>query len=304
MPVTTRGLLVGRGADCDIVLLDPRVSRRQALVMRSSGGLVVIALAKTGLVLNGRHEEREAPLAAGDTLELPGATLRVEVAAEPAPVDTWFIEHGGGRVRIAGPSFSVGGHTEDDLVVPGWPTAAVTLHSVHAGLAAEVSAPMQVAGVLMTEEMHAVRDGDVISLGDVRLRLVRSGGGPSATTAQDTSDPLPAWATLEFMPNGGLLRVRLQAEYAVFLAGRRCDLVAALLRPPGGEAGAFVADHVLIPRIWGSEGATRAQLNTLIFRTRQTLTAAGLNGALLLGRAPGGGAVRFLLAERAVVEVR
>jgi hypothetical protein len=83
----------------------------------------------------------------------------------------------------------------------------VTLHSVQGGLAADVSAPMKVAGVLMADEMDAVRDGDVFSLGGARLRLVR-GGGPSATTAQDNSEPLPTAATLEFMPNGGMLRVR------------------------------------------------------------------------------------------------
>jgi hypothetical protein len=118
-------------------------------------------------------------------------------------------------------------------------------------------------------------------------------------------EPLPVSAILEFLPSGGMLRLRTIDEHCVFLAERRCDLIAALLQPPSGIGrNDFVPDDLLIPRVWGADGAGRTQLNTLIHRVRKTLTRGGLDGPALLERSPGGGGTRFVLAPAAQVEVR
>jgi DNA-binding winged helix-turn-helix (wHTH) protein len=98
--------------------------------------------------------------------------------------------------------------------------------------------------------------------------------------------------------------VKLTEQHTIFLPQKRGDLVAALLRRSGGVVpGDWVDDDVLVSRVWGSEGASRTQINVLIHRARQSLTEAGLNGPSLLERAPGGGATRFRLAAGAQVEM-
>lgn len=120
-----------------------------------------------------------------------------------------------------------------------------------------------------------------------------------ATTAERPKAPNEA--SLEFLPNGGLLHLRFgDTPCAVFLPQRRADLVAALLSPLNGvAAGAWVDDEVLMRRVWSREGASRVQLNVLVHRVRESLTQAGVNGPALIQRVPGGGAVRFQLAAGA-----
>jgi hypothetical protein len=223
------------------------------------------------------------------------------VSDEPRE-QAWLIEHEGYRYHVAAPSFRVGGGV-DDLVIAGWPPGAVVLHTVEGGLVADVRAPLYVAGRLVGEdELCALSDRDVLSFGEVRLRVRRDEAASASTVGAQM--PLPSEVTLEFLPSGGILRLRAGEQHAVFLADRRCDLIAALLKPPDGiKPDEFVPDELLIPRIWGAEGASRTQLNTLIHRVRKTLTRAGLNGPRLLERAPGGGATRFLLAASARVTV-
>jgi hypothetical protein len=116
---------------------------------------------------------------------------------------------------------------------------------------------------------------------------------------------LPTEATLELVPQGGLLRLRMAAEHCVLLTDRRCDLVATLLQPPQDiHAGGFVPDDVAIRRIWGAGVGSRTQLETLIRRVQKTLVCAGLNGVLLIERRARARATRFTLAPEARVRVR
>ena len=92
---------------------------------------------------------------------------------------------------------------------------------------------------------------------------------------------------------------------AVYLPERRCDLIAALLRPPRPlRAGEFVKDLMLGPVVWPSDDAKdRTDLNVLIARTRSTFARAGLPRGLV-ERAPWGGETRIRLAADAAVEIR
>ena len=109
---------------------------------------------------------------------------------------------------------------------------------------------------------------------------------------------------IEFLPRGGRLHATIGGHLVtVYLSEKRCDLIAALLRPPTPlVAGEFIPDDVLLPRLWPGRTMTRVDLNTLVHRTRQDLAPLGIDPGELLARAPGGGATRFTLAPGAIVQ--
>lgn len=206
VPLGPAGTLIGRSADCHIVVDDPEVSRRHVLILHAEGGTQVIPL--------GRRKP-----------ELRGA-------------------------RIHGPAWAEDG---DELVVG------------HARFAFDIrTAPNK-----QREEPIA----------------------PTAVRYRPTDE-------------GARLTIVVGKEHVVELAQKRADLVLALLCPPNGLPGEWVEDEVAWELIWGRDGGTRARLNTLIHRTRASLSEAGLDGARLIERAPGGGATRFALAPKAKVSIR
>jgi hypothetical protein len=70
-PVGSRGAVMGRSRDCDVVLDDPNVSRRHAEVRPSGGSWIVNDLGSTnGIKLNGRRVEGPQSLKRGDVIEL------------------------------------------------------------------------------------------------------------------------------------------------------------------------------------------------------------------------------------------
>ncbi len=73
---------------------------------------------------------------------------------------------------------------------------------------------------------------------------------------------------------------------------------AALVRPPPGhQPGDFIPDEVVSSIVWPREPmVSRQEINMLISRCRRDLVQAGLPGARLLERAPGGGGTRVVLA--------
>ena len=302
VPVTAKGVILGRDASCAFVLDHPMLSRRHALVSHTSTGTGIVMLGKGHVLVNDQEIAGEVALAHGDTLALPGLRLRVHIEAS-APPGLWLLEYESRRYNVGAPSFRIGGG-DDDLVLPGWPPSAVVLYSIEGDLLCEVYGPINVGGRLAEEgELLQLEDRDVLSFGGVRLRVRHDTRDPGSTIRRP--DQLPTEASLEFVPNGGLLRLRLTAEHSVFLADRRCDLVATLLQPPQGiAAGSFVPDDVAMQRIWGAAGGSRTQLNTLVHRVRKTLVRAGLNGATLIERAAGGRATRFTLAPWAQVRVQ
>jgi pSer/pThr/pTyr-binding forkhead associated (FHA) protein len=69
------GAVIGRGGTCDVRLDDPLVSRRHAVVLRSSDGTFIEDLnSSNGLFLNGDRCLRTLALRAGDVIQL-GATV-------------------------------------------------------------------------------------------------------------------------------------------------------------------------------------------------------------------------------------
>lgn len=75
-------ILIGKHADCDIVLANPKVSRRHARLRERSGALLVEDLQSTnGTFLNERLVSGEEPVGPGDVIRIADCTLRVERAA-------------------------------------------------------------------------------------------------------------------------------------------------------------------------------------------------------------------------------
>lgn len=287
-----------RDADGGIALGAAATGAHVALLLPDRTGLRVLPLAADGVLVDGRPPTLSTSALHGDALTIADATFTVEMETDDETPCDWTIELGGRGYRVRTTPFAVGGADEDDLVVPGMAPRALVLHLAGHDLVVETSLPATASGIAI-DRIHTVRDRDRIVVGDVSLR-VRRGQGSDATTlgAREATR-----AVLRLLPHGGLLELRVDAARGVWLADRRCDLVAALLRPRGGGAGNFVPDAELLGRIWPGEPVTRTELNTLVFRARRTLTLAGFDGPRLVERAPSGGATRFRLAAGAEVDV-
>jgi hypothetical protein len=95
---------LGRRLDCDVVLADPRVSRRHAQLRWRSGRYVLFDLGSTGGTSVNGHPVREAVLEPGDVFSLGGVDIifgieasEGEAASDRAPTRPW-----GGTAQGAG----------------------------------------------------------------------------------------------------------------------------------------------------------------------------------------------------------
>ncbi len=300
------GLVLGRRHDCDIVLDEPGISRQHALLRETASGAELIVLGRTPTWLDDTlvTEPRDVP--EGATLRL--GTRRLSVSARStagSAAGSWSLQvEGGTRIGLPGTT-RVGGGAQDDVVIPDWPSGAAVLHPLPATLVVELGAAGEVSG--RPHEAGALLSlppGAILRFAG-RGAVVACGDGGMDTTAVASAAPLPIDVALHFHERGGLLHLRFpDSRGSVYLPDRRCDLVAALLRPTGEAPGTFVPDALLAARIWpGDPSKGRVDLNTLLMRARRTLLDAGFDGPALLPRAEGGGATRFVFAPGARVTV-
>jgi hypothetical protein len=260
--------------------------------------------------LNGKKLDKPAALADGDELGVPGLVLEVHIDAQRPDAKasaSWRLERErGGSFGLVHSPFAIGGDEGDDLIVKRWPNHALRLHVAQGELYLEPT----VAKVLRNGTELEIGAMELLVVGDhVSFRketfVVRQ-AARDATTAVASLYDLPTHVAIEMLPRGG--RVVLQTaegERAVFLADKRLELVISLLRPPQGfEPGEFIPDEVVGSIVWPrNPGVSRPEINVLIGRCRRDLVEAGLAGARLLQRSPGGGGTRFALAPGAVVVV-
>jgi pSer/pThr/pTyr-binding forkhead associated (FHA) protein len=308
--VGPNGLLIGRKQDCDLVSDDPSVSRRHALVRLTSEGAELVPLGRGPVELNGKKLDKPAALADGDTLGVPGLVLEVRIDAQrpdkTAP-SSWRLERarGGGFGLVHSP-FVIGGDEGDDLIVKRWPNHALRFHVAQGELYLEATASKATknGAELEVGVMERLLVGDEIAFRKeafVVRQAVRD-----ATTAVAGLGDLPTHVAIEMLPRGGrVVLSTAEGDRAVFLADKRLDLVIALLRPPTGfSPGDFIPDDVVRQIVWPrNPGVTRPEINVLISRCRRDLIEAGLAGARLIERSPGGGGTRFALATGATVVV-
>jgi hypothetical protein len=311
--ITAAGVLIGRSAQCDVVLAHAQASRVQAIVFAGPRGPRLTVLGKGPTSVNQQPVDHERELADGDRVGVPGLALDVAAAGSESSAaiatTSWVIESStSGCFGIARTPFAIHGGGDADLRIDGWPARVMIFHVSHQ-LEVETLVPVAIDGI-ETEpgDRERLGPGSVIAFAGERMTVVA--GGPlgehsTQSEASDLAGDPPVYARVEFLPRGGRLTVRQRSgERSVYLADRRCDLIASLLRPPDGHVpGDFVADDVLIPRIWPSRSMSRNDLNVLIHRTRRDLVRADLDGSKLLPRIPGGTATRFTLAPGAQVEL-
>jgi len=306
--VGLNGVIIGRQKDCDIVTLEPSVSRRHALVRITAEGVEVVPLGRAPVEINGVPSDKPHVLVDGDTLVIPGITLSVKVeAARPDPeTPGGFVlqRERGGSFGVAHTPFVIGGGEADDLIIKKWPEALLALHVAQGELFVELrtgkadhnSEPLE-PGVL-----EPVAIGDVLACKGETFTIAYAGA--AATTAVAVRNELPIKVEIEMLPRGGRVVFTLAVgERAVYLADRRFDLMMALVDPPEGhKPGEFVSDDAVRSVVWPrNPSVSRPEINMLISRVRRDLLDAGLAGPRLVERAPGGGGTRLALAPNATV---
>lgn len=301
-------VLVGRGPSCDIVIADPRASRHHALFRLIDDGVEVILFGRLPLTVNGEERNATTTLQVGDRVVCVGVTfvlVLVRSSQAPSPDVLWGVERSAGTLfRVTNSPFRVGGGSDDHLIVVPWPPTVLALNLVGNDLTLEAMRDgVTMDAALDPGECVHVRPGARVTYRSDSLRLMALPRDPQKVTDDVYGHVSPSGAELCFFPRGGRLTVRYGARaLSVYLADRRCDLVASLLQPPPPYApGEIVSDEVLLDRIWPQQHQGRVDLNTLVFRARKDLVKAGIDGPALIERI--GGGVRFCLAPGAAVSV-
>ncbi len=301
------GLVLGRRADCDVVLSGSAISRRHAVLRATADGAELHPLGTRPPTLNGRPVEAPTPLANGDRLELEAHAFTVVLEAMPEATLPWLVEPQTGALHaVLRSPFVVGGAPADDLVVDGWPPGALHLHLADGRLLVELEAEGRVdEEEVEVGELIAVADGSQVEIAGRSLRVRNAGrSGDRTTVAREVGGA--SRVHLEFLQRGGRVEVDFGGKRtSLVLSDRPFDLLAALLQPVDGAPGDYVSDELVFTRVWGAADPSRERdrINLLVHRARKALLAAGMDGKALLQRAPGGRATKFALLPGAEVEV-
>jgi hypothetical protein len=306
--VGPQGLLIGRDASCDVVVEDPAISRRHALIRTSTEGVELVPLGRLPVEHNGASCERAKLVSDGDRLKIADLELvfRVELPKPGSGGSSYRLVRGRASYGIAHTPFVVGGGDSDDLILDAWPPGALRFHLAQGELFVEVAVgeATRNADPIEADTLEALAVGDRLAYGETTFEVAK-GAGPAHTTITAGVQALPSRVTIEMLPRGGRVVFTLpDGDHVVYLADRRLDLVAALVKPPAGYApGDFIPDDVLRPIVWPrNPNVIRSEINVHITRCRKDLLAAGLAGPRLLQRAPTGGATRLALAPGCTIE--
>ena len=303
------GLMIGRGLECDLIVDDALASRQHALVRAGANGLEVVCLGRNPTTVNGQAVQGTVRLVNGDVLALPGLNVRVRIAPRPAlDASLWVLRtKSDGLLPVpASGALTLGGASDDDLVLPGLPTAAAHLTIVDGVVVCTAATELRHGGsILPAGDSRVLSPDDTLEVGGRPFQLSMMDETNQVETLPAPSIDLPTQVRLAFRPRGGTLHLTLASQpHELPLSERRSDFVAVLLQPPRGyRPGGFVPDAVLFPRVWGAGGGSRNSVNVLINRLRGDLNGAGLPGPTLVERFSGGSATRFALHPNATVQV-
>jgi hypothetical protein len=306
--VGPRGLVIGREHGCDIQLSDPAISRRHALLRLSFDGVELVPLGRLPVELNGKPCERATTLANGDQIKVGDLVFvaNVELPRPDAALAPYRLVRGRSSYGISHTPFVVGGGPADDLILKKFPPGALHFHLAQGELFVEVlaGAATKNGAPLEAEALEPLDIGDVLGYLDDAFEVAR-GEDRAHTTMTGDLQALPTRVAIEMLPRGGRVVFSLPTgDHVVYLADRRLDLIAALVKPPTGfKPGDFIPDDVLRPIVWPrNPNVIRSEINVHITRCRKDLLAAGLAGPRLLQRSPTGGATRLALAPNCAIE--
>lgn len=303
-------VLIGRNPDCNIVIEGAEISRHHALVRVGRAGAELLPLGRQPVRVNGASQQKLSTLRAGDRIDIGEWSFvlgegEVEDDAR-ASRTAWFIERRTGLLQlISGPVFRVGGGVTDDLIIPSWEPGVLSLDlPAGAPLLTALRPGVWCGRALAEGERIALSADDRITYRDESLTVRAKSTQAGAETQREAAPRFAVVVLLEFLPRGGQLTIEIGGSlHTTQLSDRRCDMVACLLRPPAPySAGEFIPEDVLCARIWPGEKNGRTELNSLLYRLRQSLAEEGVDPAPLFERK--GGGLRFCLAPRARVVVR
>jgi Inner membrane component of T3SS, cytoplasmic domain len=302
------GLVIGRGPACDIVVADPEISRRHALIRTSFDGVELVPLGRLPVGHNGRPCERAQLLADGDQIEVAQLVFTIKIErTRPGRTHVGYrLVCGRSSYALSHTPFVAGGSDFDDLIFERWPAGALHFHLAQGELFVEIMTGIatQNGEPIEGDTLAALGIGDVLGYCGDTFEIAGGDLERTPTIIRDT-DALPSRIVIEMLPRGGRIVFSMpRGECTVYLADRRLDLIAALVRPPPGYApGDFIPDDVLRPIVWPRNAyVNRSDINVHITRCRKDLLAAGLAGQRLLQRAPTGGATRLALAPGCTIE--
>ena len=301
--------MIGRGLECDLIVDDALASRQHALLRSIPGGVELVCIGKNPTTVNDAVVSGTVRLVNGDRVVLPGLSVRLRVTPAPPVSDSLWVLQTTSDGMFPIPStggLTVGGASDDDLVLPGQHPAALHFSIVDGAPVCTATRDVRHrTSILPAGASRVLHPDDTLELDgrSFTMRLLDSGN--DAETLPPPSKDLPTHARLAFRPRGGTLKLTLGTQrHEISLSERRTDFVAVLLQPPRGyRPGGFVPDAILFPRVWGSGGGSRNSVNVLINRLRGDLNGAGLSGPTLVERFSGGSATRFALHPNAAVQV-
>lgn len=303
-------VLMGRSPDCNIVLEGEELSRHHLLVRLGREGPELLPLGRRPVRVNGAECRALTPLRVNDQIEVGRWSFRVGGGELDEPAGggetAWLLQGRSGLLHfIAGPRFRVGGAPDDDLILDGWEPGVFVVHQGAGAPTLEALRPVVADGrALEAGERVALTDGARVAWRDdvLTVRARPAHAGPETKQAQAPTHAVVV--LLEFLPRGGQLTIEIGGElYTTQLSERRCDMVACLLQPPAPyRPGEFIPEDMICARVWPGENNSRTELNSLLYRLRQSLADEGIDPAPLFERR--GGGLRFCLAPRARVIVR
>ncbi|MGH9379250.1 MAG: SpoIIE family protein phosphatase [Thermoanaerobaculia bacterium] len=259
-------LIIGRGADCDLALGDPYLSRRHArLHVTGTSARIEDLGSANGTLVNGVRVEGAVELADGDVIRVSETELHVRRLPEPLrqpAVATPAGEAGMTLLRpvrelLADPADG-GAGTEAPDALRDYARRLRFLHEVHQALAGSIELDELLGLILDGVFTHLRPEGAAVLLrddddGDVRVAASRSAGGGggepmvSRTLVDEVMGKQQAAIAVDAQIDSRF------AEAASIVAAGARSLVAAPLVDAGGCLGMIVAHSRLKARTFDEE---------------------------------------------------
>lgn len=281
-----RVLFIGRGSQCDLVLLDEAVSTRHLAVWHGEGGLFVEDLrSRNGTRVNGEALLGRTRVGDQALIELGASTrLRVRATAPQdlhAPQELPLVEDvvSGARFPVRRDRFVFGASPSADVYLPDVQTAATILLVVATG---EVWLGSDAEDRVILPDEEFVIGG--------RRFCLRLPTRPGASTRELTSVDYPydLLVTLDGPTGPQALFTHLDTAATVEVHGEtRAVLLYVLARRAHADACAgvpafergWVRETDAVQGVWGRAGVSNANaaLNVLVWRIRKDLEAGGFD---------------------------
>lgn len=134
------------------------MSQRHAAVLAGLDAVRVVPLSEQGVEVRGEQHHALTEVSSGDDLRVGTERFVFELEAS-SPEVSWQLGLGDRRYPVRGPTFSLGGAPDDDLVVPAWPPTVCTLHAVDQSLYLDASAPLAVVGAEERDGLYVLTRG-------------------------------------------------------------------------------------------------------------------------------------------------